>query len=65
MVLDCLGKHLVRILIEKGHNVTIATRGRMSDNLEGKVKRLIIERTNPDNLAINRLKLKYIYKHIN
>lgn len=44
------GKHLVRHLLLNGHDVTIATRGNASDNFSDSVKRLIIERTDPQNL---------------
>ncbi|GFZ29974.1 epimerase [Clostridium zeae] len=44
------GKHLVDSLISKGHEVTIATRGKAKDNFGDKVDRIIIERTNSDSL---------------
>ena len=40
------GKHMVNELLEKNHDVTIATRGRASDEFGDKVKRIILERTN-------------------
>lgn len=40
------GIHMVNELIENGHDVTIATRGKTSDEYGDKVKRIIIERTN-------------------
>jgi nucleoside-diphosphate-sugar epimerase len=44
------GIHLVNSLLEKGHTVTIATRGRRRDRFGDRVERLIIERTDPDSL---------------
>lgn len=40
------GIHMVKELLENGHNVTIATRGKASDEYGDKVKRIVIERTN-------------------
>ncbi len=40
------GIHMVNELLAKGHDVTIATRGKVSDEFGGKVKRITIERTN-------------------
>ena len=39
------GIHMVNELLSKGHDVTIATRGKVSDKYGSKVKRVIIERT--------------------
>lgn len=39
------GIHMVNELLSKGHDVTIATRGKVSDEYGNKVKRVIIERT--------------------
>lgn len=44
------GIHLVTALLARGHDVTIATRGKMPDNFKDTVKRKIIDRQNPDNL---------------
>lgn len=44
------GKHMVAKLLEKGQDVTIATRGHAIDHFNNNVKRLIIERTNQENL---------------
>ncbi len=44
------GRHLVRSLLAKGHIVTIATRGRASDPFGDAVRRIQIERTDPDSL---------------
>ena len=43
-----MGRHLVNELISAGHDITIATRGKTSDSFEDKVKRLVIDRHNPD-----------------
>ena len=40
------GIHMVNELLAKGHDVTIATRGKVSDEYGDKVKRITIERTN-------------------
>lgn len=40
------GIHMVNELIENGHDVTIATRGKTSDEYGDKVKRIVLERTN-------------------
>lgn len=45
-----LGKQMVQVLLNKKHTVTIATRGRAIDDFGGNVNRIIIERTNPDDL---------------
>lgn len=45
------GVHLVNSLLNKGHNVTIATRGKAKDVFGDKVERIIIERTDPNSLA--------------
>lgn len=39
------GIHMVNELLSKGHDITIATRGKVSDDYGSKVKRIIIERT--------------------
>lgn len=39
------GVHLVNALLEDGHEVTIATRGRTADPFGSKVERIIVERT--------------------
>lgn len=44
------GVHMVNSLLSKGHNITIATRGKAKDMFEDKVERIIIERTSPDSL---------------
>lgn len=44
------GIHMVNSLLNQGHKVTIATRGRANDPFGLQVKRIIIERTDPDSL---------------
>ena len=53
-----MGIHLVNSLIAAGHDVTIATRGNMTDSFGNQVKRLIVDRQNPDSLH-NALKDKF------
>ena len=45
------GKRLVEILIEEGHSVTIATRGKTAHSFGEKVNQLIVDRTNKGELA--------------
>lgn len=45
-----MGKHLVRALLDDGHSVSIATRGRTPDGFGGAVQRLTVERTDPESL---------------
>ena len=45
-----MGVHLVNELIKTGHDVTIATRGKTPDSFGDKVKRLKIDRKDPDSL---------------
>lgn len=45
------GIHMVNTLLRKGHNVTIATRGKASDPFGQNVERITIERTSADSLA--------------
>lgn len=44
------GVHMVNSLLNRGHEVTIATRGKVKDIFGDKVERVIIERTNGDSL---------------
>ncbi|QSX06585.1 NAD-dependent epimerase/dehydratase family protein [Sedimentibacter sp. zth1] len=44
------GVHLVRSLLKKGHNVTIATRGQALDNFGNEVTRIKVDRTNYDDM---------------
>ena len=46
-----MGKHLVQQLITDGHDVTIATRGNAADPFGDKVKRIIVDRQNANDLA--------------
>ncbi|MDO5038083.1 NAD-dependent epimerase/dehydratase family protein [Clostridium sp.] len=45
-----LGKELVKELIINGHDITIATRGKNSDDFGDKVKRLIVDKENVNDL---------------
>lgn len=45
------GIHMVNSLLQNGHEVTIATRGRRKDSFGRRVVRLKIERTDPSSLA--------------
>ena len=44
------GIHMVNALLENGHDVTIATRGNATDPFGEKVKRILLERTDPDSM---------------
>ena len=44
------GIHMVNALLEDGHDVTIATRGNASDSFGDRVKRLKVERTDPESM---------------
>lgn len=44
------GIHTVNELLAKGHDVTIATRGKASDNFGNKVKRIVVERTSAESM---------------
>lgn len=52
------GRHLVRNLIDAGHEVTIATRGRTADDFGSTVKRVIVDRTN-----LSQMKQVFFYKY--
>ena len=54
------GIHMVKELLAQGHDVTIATRGKASDEYGDRVKRIIVERTSGESMksAFNRLLLK-------
>lgn len=54
-----IGKHLVEDLISQGHTVTIATRGITQDDFGNKVNRIIVERTDAENLQKNIPNLNY------
>ena len=45
------GKHMVSKLLEAGHDVTVATRGRAADPFGDKVRRLTVERTDGESLG--------------
>lgn len=49
---------MVNERLEKGHDVTIATRGKVADEYGDRVERIIIERTNEESLK-NTLRGKY------
>mgnify|MGYP000381006429 CR=1 FL=1 len=42
------GIHMVNKLLEQGHEVTIATRGKTPDSYGDKVERITIQRTNEE-----------------
>ncbi|MCM1254277.1 MAG: NAD-dependent epimerase/dehydratase family protein [Clostridium sp.] len=44
------GIHMVHELLQKGHQVTIATRGKSQDDFGSRVERIILERTDPDSM---------------
>lgn len=52
-----IGKHLVKYLLNYGHNVTIATRGQTPDTFGNAVGRILLERTDAESLS-NALKHK-------
>ncbi len=45
-----IGVHVVEELLNRGHQVTIANRGLSKDPFSDRVKRLVIERTDPEDL---------------
>ncbi len=44
------GVHLVRALLQKGHEVTIATRGNVKDEFGDTIRRVIVDRCDPEAL---------------
>lgn len=44
------GVHMVKALLQNGHDVTIATRGHTTDHFGGQVHRVVIERTNKESM---------------
>lgn len=60
------GIHLVNELLEKGHEVTIATRGITTDPFGSSVTRIIVERTDPDSMkeAFGKQKYDIVYDDI-
>jgi len=53
------GIHLVKELLQAGHSVTIATRGKNPDPFGEKVNRIILERTSEDGIAASLLGKSY------
>ncbi len=45
------GIHMVNKLLEEGHDVTIATRGKAHDSYGDRVERIILERTNQESIS--------------
>jgi len=45
------GIHAVNRLLEQGHHITIATRGKASDPFEGRCRRIKLDRTNADSVS--------------
>ncbi len=60
------GKKLVKVLVDEGYDVTIATRGITKDSLEDKVKRIIVDRENREDLekAFSNKKFDVVYDNI-
>ena len=44
------GVHMVRELLAKGHDVTIATRGLTPDEFGDTVKRIVLDHTDPESM---------------
>lgn len=47
------GKHVVRTALERGHDVTIGTRGRTADDFGSAVRRIRLDRLDPESLRAN------------
>lgn len=45
------GVHMVEALLQKGHNITIATRGLKKDKFGNRVHRVVVERTSPKSMS--------------
>lgn len=74
------GIHMVEELLEKGHEITIATRGKTFDDFGNRVKRIVFERTNEgsvknllggvkydvviDKIAYCSNDIKYVLEHV-
>ncbi len=60
------GKKLVQMLVENGHDVTIATRGKTEDSYGEKVSRLVVDREDFQSLksAIGESKWDIVYDNI-
>lgn len=43
-----MGKHLVNALLEKGHRITVATRGITEDDFGDRVTRVLVDRCSQD-----------------
>ena len=50
MIRPLIGIHMVNKLLEQGHNITIATRGKTPDSYGDRVKHIVIERTNEESM---------------
>ena len=44
------GLPMIKVLLAKGHEVTVATRGKTQDDLGSSVKRLVVDRNDPDSM---------------
>lgn len=60
-----VGKRLVKLLVEDGVNVTIATRGRMTDDFGDSVKRLVLDRTDDKTIkhALEDKEYDFVFDH--
>lgn len=54
-----MGRHLVKELIAKGHDVTIATRGITPDDFGDRISRLIVDRTSAESIRQNIPNITY------
>lgn len=61
------GRHLVEDLLQKGHAVTLGTRGRTPDGFGGKVNRLVLDRTDGASLkkTLSGREYDVVYDNIN
>lgn len=48
-----MGKHLVNALLEKGHRITVATRGITEDDFGDRVTRVVVDRCSKESLKDN------------
>lgn len=53
------GRHAVRTALERGHDVTIGTRGRTADDFGGAVRRIRLDRLDPESLRANLAGLRF------
>ena len=60
------GKKLVSLLVNDGHDVTIATRGNTADNFGNQVKRLLIDREDAESVrsAVGAIEWDIVYDNI-